>query len=270
MTLTKIYGVIGQPIEHSLSPLMHNAAFVATGQNAYFTAFAVADLASAVAGVRALGIAGVSVTLPHKTEVIKYLDWISPEAREIAAINTIVNRQGQLCGYNTDVAGAINALAKRVNLAGKRVLIIGAGGAARALVYGAVKAGAEVGIVNRTPERGLKLAGEFGAKFLIPSELVEFAPEVLVNTTSQGMTPHVNALPIAEEFLNSSMVVMDIVYNPLKTRLLRAAEKSGAVTVDGLEMFVGQGALQFELWTGGKAPLKVMRETVLEHLLQKY
>lgn len=266
--MNRLYGVIGQPIAHSLSPLMHNAAFAATGQKAHFTAFAVDDLAIAIAGIRALGIAGVSVTLPHKTEVIKYLDWIDPEALEIAAVNTIVNRQGQLCGYNTDVAGALNALAKRVNLAGKRVLIMGAGGAARALVYGAVKAGAQVAIANRTSRRGQVLAEEFGAQFLTQPELVEFSPEVLVNTTSLGMTPNVNELPLAESFLNSSMVVMDIIYNPLKTRLLKAAEKSGSVTVDGLEMFVGQGALQFELWTGKKAPLKIMRETVLEHLLQ--
>jgi shikimate dehydrogenase len=269
MTLTKIYGVIGQPIAHSLSPLMHNAAFAAAGQKAYFTAFAVDDLASAIAGIRALGIAGVSVTLPHKTEVIKYLDWISPEAREIAAVNTVINRQGQLCGYNTDVAGALNALTKRVDLAGKRVLILGAGGAARALVYGTVKAGAEVAIANRTSERGQMLAEEFGAQFLSPSEISKFSPEVLVNTTSLGMFPNVEALPLAESFLNSSMLVMDIIYNPLKTRLLKAAEKSGAVIVDGLEMFVGQGALQFELWIGEKAPLKVMRETVLEQLLHK-
>ena len=270
MTLTKLYGVIGQPIAHSLSPLMHNAAFAAAGKNAYFSAFAVDDLAAAIVGVRALGIAGVSVTLPHKTEVIKYLDWISPEAREIAAVNTIINRQGQLCGYNTDVAGALNALTKKVDLAGKRVLILGAGGAARALVYGSVKAGAEVAIANRTPKRGQALAEEFGAQFLTPSELGRFSPEVLVNTTSLGMFPNIAALPLAENFLNSSMLVMDIIYNPLKTRLLKAAEKSGAVIVDGLEMFVGQGALQFELWTGEKAPLKIMRDTVLEHLSQKY
>jgi shikimate dehydrogenase len=269
MVQNLLYGVIGQPITHSLSPLMHNAAFAAVGQKAHFTAFAVDDLASAITGIRALGVAGVSVTLPHKTEVLKYLDWISPEALEIAAVNTIVNRQGQLCGYNTDVAGALNALVKKVDPAGKRVLIIGAGGAARALVYGAVKAGAEVVITNRSSERGLRLAKEFGAKFLTPFDLVEFSPEVLVNTTSLGMTPQVDALPIAENYLNSSMVVMDIVYNPLKTRLLAAAEKCGALTVDGLEMFVGQGVMQFELWTGKKAPFKIMRAAVLEELLQK-
>ena len=154
MTLTKLYGVIGQPIAHSLSPLMHNAAFADAGQKAHFTAFAVDDLASAIAGIRALGIAGASVTLPHKTEVIKYLDWISPEAREIAAVNTIINRQGQLCGYNTDVAGALNALTKRVDLAGKRVLILGAGGAARALVYGTVKPGPRLLLQIALPSGG--------------------------------------------------------------------------------------------------------------------
>ncbi len=266
MTMPELYGVIGQPIAHSLSPLMHNTAFVATGYKAYFTAFAVDDLAAAIAGVRALRITGVSVTLPHKSSVIKYLDWVAPEALEIAAVNTIVNRAGRLCGYNTDVAGALNALTKKVDLVGKRVLILGAGGAARALVYGAVKAGAQVMIANRTPERGRKLAKEFGAEFLTAAELVEFSPEVLVNTTSLGMVPNVTALPVPESFISSDMVVMDIVYNPLKTRLLEVAELNGAVTVDGLEMFVGQGARQFELWTGEKAPVKKMRDVVFEHL----
>ena len=269
MTITKLYGVIGQPIEHSLSPLMHNAAFAAIGYKAYFTAFAVDDLAAAVAGTRALGIAGASVTLPHKTEIIKYLDWGAPAAREMAAVNTIVNREGRLCGCNTDVSGALQALARKVDLRRKRVLILGAGGAARALVYGTVKAGAEVAIANRTAERGQLLADEFGVKFLPLSACKEFSPEVLVNTTSLGMFPQVEGLPVPETFLNSAMVVMDIIYNPLKTRLLRAAENCGAGIVDGLEMFVGQGALQFELWTGEKAPFKLMRDVVLEHLLRK-
>ena len=266
MAINLLYGVIGQPIAHSLSPLMHNAAFAATGQTAHFTAFAVEDLKSAISGIRALGIAGVSVTLPHKSEVIKYLDWVDQEALEIAAVNTIVNRQGKLCGYNTDVTGALTALTAKIELAGRRFLLLGAGGAARALVYGAVKAGAQVAIANRTPERGRALAEEFGAQFLLPSEFAEFAPEVLVNTTSLGMFPNVDVLPLPESCLHSGMVVMDIVYNPLKTGLLKAAEKCGALTVDGLEMFVAQGALQFELWTGKKAPLKVMRQTVLEFL----
>ncbi len=263
MVNNHLYGVIGQPVAHSLSPMMFNAAFAASGYNAHFSAFAVDDLGAAIAGIRALGIAGASVTLPHKTEVIKYLDWVDEEALEIAAVNTIVNRQGRLCGYNTDVAGAMNALLSKTGLSGRRVLILGAGGAARALVYGAVKAGAQVAVANRTPERGQALASEFGARFLTRSEWADFSPEILVNTTSVGMTPEIDSMPLPETFLTPVMVVMDIVYNPLQTRLLKVAEKCGAQTIAGLEMFVGQGVLQFELWTGKKAPLEVMRQTVL-------
>ena len=267
MRQNQLFGVIGQPVAHSLSPLMHNAAFAAIGYDAHFSAFAVDDLAAAIAGIRALGIAGASVTLPHKTEVIKYLDWVDEEALEIAAVNTIVNRDGQLCGYNTDVTGAMNALRLKTELGGRRILILGAGGAARALVYGALKAGAQVAIANRTPERGQALAAEFGARFLNLSEWDDFAPEILVNTTSLGMTPDIDSMPLSADFLNPAMVVMDIVYNPLQTKLLKTAEACGAQTIDGLAMFVGQGALQFELWTGRKAPFAVMRQTVLECLL---
>ncbi len=266
MALVPLYGVIGNPIGHSLSPIMHNAAFAATGRVAYFSAFQVKDLRTAMAGVRALGVAGLSVTLPHKTEVIKYLDWVDDQALAISAVNTVANRQGRLCGYNTDVTGALVALQAKIELAGCRVLILGAGGAARALVYGTVQAGAEVAIVNRSVERGMALAKEFGVQFLTVPEVEKFQMEVLVNTTSLGMAPESGKIPLPAALLNSSMVVMDIVYNPLKTRLLKAAENCGALTIDGLEMFVAQGALQFEMWTGGKAPLSVMRQAVLNQL----
>ncbi len=266
MVENRLYGVIGQPVAHSLSPLMHNTAFAVTGFEAHFSAFAVTDLEAAVAGIRALGIAGVSVTLPHKTAVIKHLDWIDDEALAIGAVNTIVNRCGRLCGYNTDVSGAINALQSKIELSGRKVLILGAGGAARALVYGALKAGSSVAIGNRTADRGQALAEEFGACFLSRSEWDGFAPEILVNTTSLGMSPEVDKMPLPETFLTPEMVVMDIVYNPLRTRLLKAAKECGAQTIDGLTMFVGQGALQFELWTGKKAPFEVMRQTVLAEL----
>lgn len=245
---------------------MHNAAFAATGQAASFSAFQVDDLDSAMAGVRALGIAGLSVTLPHKTKVMKYLDWIDDQALAISAVNTVVNRQGRLCGYNTDVTGALAALQVKTKLSGCRVLILGAGGAARALVYGAAKAGAQVAIVNRSLERGVALAKEFGVQFLDFAEIEKFKLEVLVNTTSLGMAPEIEQIPVPVTLLKSSMVVMDIVYNPLKTKLLEAAAECGAVTIDGLEMFVGQGALQFEMWTGFKAPVQVMRQAVLEQL----
>ena len=246
---------------------MHNAAFAATGQAAYFNAFEVEDLESAIAGVRALGIAGLSVTLPHKTRVMEYLDWIDDQALKIAAVNTVVNRQGRLCGYNTDASGALAALQGKIDLAGRRVLIIGAGGAARALVYGVVGAGGRVAIANRSAGRGVDLAKEFGAQYLPFSEIESFQTEVLVNTTSVGMVPESELIPVSAALIKSSMVVMDIVYNPLKTKLLEVAEKRGAVTIDGLEMFIGQGALQFEMWTGQKAPLKVMRQAVLDQLV---
>ena len=267
MALIPLYGVIGNPIAHSLSPIMHNAAFAATGQAASFSAFQVEDLKSAMAGVRALGIAGLSVTLPHKTRVMEYLDWIDDQALKIAAVNTVVNRQGRLCGYNTDAAGALAALQEKIELAGRRVLILGAGGAARALVYGIVRAGGRVAIANRSAERGAALAKEFGAQYLAFSGIENFQAEILVNTTSLGMAPESERIPVSPALLKPSMVVMDIVYNPLKTRLLEADEKCGAVTIDGLEMFIGQGALQFEMWTGQKAPLQVMRQAVLDQLV---
>lgn len=266
MVLIPLYGVIGNPIGHSLSPIMHNAAFAATHKRAFFSAFQVEDLESAMAGVRALGIAGLSVTLPHKTEVMKYLDWIDEQALSIAAVNTVVNRQGRLCGYNTDAAGALAALQTKIELGGRRVVILGAGGAARALVFGVAKAGGQVAIVNRSAERGAALAKEFGVQYLTFPEIEKFQAEVLVNTTSLGMAPESERIPVSATLLKPSMVVMDIVYNPLKTRLLEAAEKCGAVAIDGLEMFIGQGALQFEMWTGLKAPLQVMRQAVLEQL----
>lgn len=266
MALVPLYGVIGNPIGHSLSPVMHNAAFAATGQTAYFNAFQVEDLASAMAGVRALGVAGLSVTLPHKTKVMEYLDWIDDQAQKIAAVNTVVNHQGHLCGYNTDVTGALAALQGKTELAGRRVLILGAGGAARALVYGVSEIGGRVAIANRSAERGMALAKEFGTLYLATSEIENFQAEVLINTTSLGMAPASELMPLSPTLIKPSMVVMDIVYNPLRTRLLETAEKCGAVTIDGLEMFIAQGALQFEMWTGQKAPIKVMRQAVLDQL----
>ena len=268
MGLIPLYGVIGNPIGHSLSPVMHNAAFAAVGLNSYFNAFQVADLKAAITGVRALGIAGLSVTLPHKTEVIQYLDWVDEQALAISAVNTIVNRQGCLCGYNTDATGALEALQAKIELRGRRVVILGAGGAARALVYGVAKAGGQVAVVNRSVKRGANLAKEFGVRSLSFAEIEEFKPDILVNTTPLGMAPDIEQIPVSADLLNPSMVVMDIVYNPLKTKLLEAAEKCGAQTIDGLEMFVAQGALQFEMWLGLKAPVKVMRAAVLKQLLK--
>jgi shikimate dehydrogenase len=266
-----LYGVIGNPVGHSLSPVMHNAAFQKAGVAAFFGAFAVAEdqLAAALAGMRALGIKGFSVTIPHKVAVIEQLDEVDEEARRIGAVNTVINRGGRLCGSNTDAPGALRALREKIDPAGRRVLVLGAGGAARALVYGLTRAGAEVFIANRSPEKGRRLAAEFAAAAIAISELKDFSCEILVNTTPVGMFPAVDRMPVPESLLKPGMVVMDIVYNPLRTRLLAAAAARGAAIVDGLGMFVGQGALQFELWTGRPAPLEIMRRAVLEVLQKK-
>ena len=271
MTLVKprLFGVIGNPVAHSLSPVMHNAAFRALGIDAFFGAFAVADLKTAMAGMRALGIKGFSVTIPHKIEVMDYLDEVDETACRIGAVNTVVNRDGRLYGSNTDAPGALNALREKIDPGGCRALVVGAGGAARALVYGLVQAGAEVVVCNRSREKGRRLASDFGVEEVGRDSLDRFNCDILINTTPVGMFPSTDRMPVPESLLRPGMVVMDIVYNPLRTCLLNVAAARRAETVDGLGMFIGQGALQFELWTGVRAPVAIMRRAVLEVLENK-
>lgn len=263
---TSLYGLIGNPVAQSLGPLMHNRAFAAIGYNAVYLAFKVADPDSAIKGIRALNFKGVSVTLPHKVAVMEYLDDVDETAARIGAVNTIVNRQGRLIGYNTDCPGAIKALRTQTTLQSKSVAIIGAGGAARAIGFGLVSAGARVTILNRTTTAGERLAADLQAEF---SPLNDWQPnryEILINTTPVGMYPEKDASPISKEALSENMVVMDIIYNPIKTCLLKAAEAKNCRTIDGVAMFVFQGAHQFELWTGQRAPVEVMHRAVLEAL----
>ncbi|MEA3231067.1 MAG: shikimate dehydrogenase [Thermodesulfobacteriota bacterium] len=263
---TALYVVIGDPVAHSLSPVMHNAAFDLTGINAVYVALRVTDPAGAVAAIRTLSIAGVSVTIPHKTTVIDYLDQLDPVAETIGAVNTIVNQNGKLIGYNTDGLGAVRALAKKISIAHKRVTIIGAGGAARAIGYAVTEQGARVTIANRTVQRGEALAGDLRTDFLPLRDFTGNSCDVVINTSPVGMHPDTDATPIDDSILRSDMVVMDAVYNPLVTRLLRAAGRTGCITVSGADMFVYQGAAQFELWTGKPAPVDVMRIAVLSAL----
>ncbi len=261
-----LYMVIGNPIAHSLSPVMHNSALAHSGLNGYYMAFQVEDIAAAVNGIRGLGIIGASVTIPHKIAVMQYLDKIDQMAAGIGAVNTIYNKGGVLYGYNSDCEGAVKALAGHTEIKGKAVAVVGAGGAARALGFGLKQAGATITIINRTHTRGEKLAQDLGCRFYPLGELTELPYHIVVNATPVGMTPDVDGLPLPTSMLERESLVMDMVYNPLKTRFLKEAESIGCVTVDGVSMFVHQGAFQFELWTQRKAPVDVMRNVVLEAL----
>lgn len=263
---TQVYAVIGDPVSHSLGPLMHNAGFAKRGINAVYVAFQVSDLPGAMAGIRGLNIRGCSVTIPHKVAVMDLLDEVDPLARQIGAVNTIVNHDGRLCGFNSDSPGAMAALLEKTPVIHRKVAVIGAGGAARALAHGVITQGGQLTIVNRSHHRGRRLADEVGGDFCPLSEFYGAGVEILINTTSVGMAPETDRMPVSHACLRPGMTVMDIVYNPLETQLLRAARTAGCTLVDGVAMFVHQGAFQFQRWTGRKAPVQLMKKTVLEAL----
>lgn len=263
---TRMYLVMGDPVSHSLSPAMHNAAFRWTGHNGVYLACRVTRLPEAVAGVRALSVHGCSVTLPHKVPVMELLDQVDPVARQIGAVNTIVNDDGRLIGFNSDSPGAMAALLEKSPIANRRVAVIGAGGAARAVAHGIRAHGGRLIIVNRSPDQGSLLADELGCDFCPLADFVGIEVDIVVNTTPVGMVPQTEAMPVARRCLRPGMTVMDIVYNPRETRLIKAAREAGCAVVDGVAMFVYQGAFQFERWTGTKAPVAVMRQTVLNAL----
>ncbi len=261
-----LYAVFGDPIGHSLSPVMHNSALAQAGLDGHYMAFRVRDIAAAVSGIRGLGIGGASITIPHKIGVINHLDRIDSLAADIGAVNTVVNNRGVLHGYNSDCAGAIKALKAKTDINGKDVALIGAGGGARAAGFGIKHEGGRLTLINRTREKGEKLAEDLNCEFKPLSEINRLPYHIVVNATSAGMKPHNYSTPVDTGLLERGIVVMDMVYNPLKTRLLAAAENIGCTTVDGVSMFVNQGAVQFELWTGRKAPVDVMRSVVLDEL----
>ncbi|RPJ14774.1 MAG: shikimate dehydrogenase [Desulfobacteraceae bacterium] len=263
---TSVYAVFGDPISHTLSPVMHNSAFEYAGVNGVYLAFRVQDIKNAITSVRTLGIKGVSVTIPHKMEVIKYLDEIDDTVLKIGAVNTVINSEGRLKGYNSDGTGAVKALSEKTQIMGKSVAIIGAGGAARALGFCIKKEGGRITVVSRNRKKGEMLAKNLSADYRPLNDIGEIKYDILINATPAGMYPNTDEMPVEGRHLEKGMIVMDVVYNPLKTRLLLEAEKAGCITVDGVSMFVHQGAFQFELWTGIKAPLDIMKKAVLEKL----
>ncbi len=259
---TRIFGVAGNPIAHSLSPLMHAAAFRRENVNAVLLPLKVKALADLLTLVRELPVSGVAVTMPLKREVLPHLANMDPLTARIGACNTLrTGADGKLYGFNTDVAGVVRPLEKRLKLQGARILVLGAGGAGRAAVFGLVERGAEVFVVNRTHQTAVALARKAHAKVLKQELLAKSRFDAIVNTTPCGMAGFKTAMPIKENELNAG-VVFDMVYNPLETPLLKLARERGLAVIGGLEMFIQQGARQFEIWTGKPAPESEMFRVV--------
>jgi shikimate dehydrogenase len=262
-----IFALFGNPVGHSLSPLMHNATFKRMNIDANYVPFCINNLEDAVRGIRGLDIRGVSVTIPFKTAVIPYLNEVDGSSLRIGAVNTILNDgKGCLKGYNTDWIGLVRDLNESLEISGKIFAILGAGGAARAVVFGILKEGGIPVILNRTIEKGEKLARNFGCPFYPLSEIGNIKADCLINTTPVGMAPDRERSPLARESLVNFRWVVDLIYNPLKTKLLRDAEEAGCMVLPGVGMFVNQGAEQIKIWKGVEPPRAFMKQIVLERL----
>lgn len=274
-----MYGVIGDPIAHSLSPVLHNAAFEALKLDCVFLALHVkaGKVESAIQGMRGLGIHGLNVTMPHKNAVVPFLDEVDATAKFLGSVNTIRNDNDKLTGFSTDGVGALSALKKNgVKLNGEKVLLLGGGGAAKAIAYTLAKEVKALKILNRSPETTNALTETISREFnkqvsdglLEPSSIQENLQnaDVLINATSVGMHPNIEHSLVEPQLLRRDLTVMDIVYNPVKTKLVRDAERVGAKVVSGVEMLIYQGAASFEIWTGKTAPIEVMRKAALNKL----
>lgn len=276
---TVVYGIIGDPIEHSMSPAMHNAAFQKLGMNAVYIPFRVKEerLPLAINGIRALNIKGFNVTIPHKIAIMALLDEIDPLATKIGSVNTVVNRDGKLTGYNTDSGGFIRALlCENISLKDKTVVVLGAGGAAISACFALANHNCNIIIINRT----LSQAKLWADKIYINTNILPVVlplnndslssalkrADILINATSVGMWPDTDSTLVTAEYMHPGLIVYDLVYNPLETRLLKEARKAGAKCISGMEMLLYQGIEAFELLTGRKAPEKTMRNALAREL----
>lgn len=276
---TKIYGIIGDPVTHTLSPLMQNAAFKAMGLNCIYIPFKVknTELNVAIEGIRALNIHGLNVTMPHKLKIIPIIDRLDPLAKKIGAVNTVVNEEGTLTGYNTDAAGFSKALFENgVDPQGKKIVVFGAGGVSRAICFALAEQECEINIVNRTIDRARELASlvsivssqKVKSFSMFGRDLYESLDEadIVVNATSMGMGETTGKSVVTAGLLHSSMVVFDTIYHPIETQLLRDAKKIGAQVIDGLDMLLWQGAVAFKKWTGSDAPFELMKNELTRAL----
>jgi 3-dehydroquinate dehydratase/shikimate dehydrogenase len=263
---TRVYGVIGDPVGHSLSPLLHNAGFLARKIDAVYLPFLVKNLHDFLRAVPEFGIRGFSVTIPHKQSILKHLEECEPLAAKIGAVNTVVVwRDGSLVGSNTDYLGILRALEKKLVLPGSRILIFGAGGVARAAAFALAKAGALVAICARRDKIARELAKAIGGEVVPRRALKSETFDAILNATPIGMHPHDRISPLSPRELNCR-VVMDLINRPRMTQLLKLAARKGLATISGVEMFIPQGVAQWELWTGQRAPESAMRKAVLQAL----
>jgi len=267
----KIYGIVGHPVAHSLSPVMHNAAFKAEGIDAEYKVFDIdpedpENLANFCYETDLNNIAGFSVTIPYKQTIMQYMDNYDPLAKTIGAVNTVANENSNLNGYNTDTTGAIQALREKTDINGKKVLVMGAGGAARAISYGLKEFGADVYIFNRTKEKADALADEFDLETIDYLQIPQAKFDIIINATSVGMSPNTDECLLHAKQIPKGCVVMDIVTSPMETRLLKEAKKAGAETITGERMLLHQACGQFEIWFGKPAPIEVMEKALYENL----
>jgi shikimate dehydrogenase len=272
---TELYCIFGSPVRHSISPVIHNAAFREMEIDAVYLAFEPASIGGAVSSMKTLGISGASITIPYKIDVCRHCDEMDPLAAGIGSVNTLVNTGGRIIGYNTDGYGALRSIEQRgISLKGKTCLILGNGGSARAIAFTLAGHGVSIIIAGRNEERISKLAGDISAispnahSALLGSIDRGFMEtiDIIINTTPIGMAPDTGSVPIDIDCINKRHIVFDIVYAPHETRLLAAARDKGCPVVFGVDMLVMQGARQFEIWTGLDAPVETMRRAAHRHL----
>ncbi|HHT9136280.1 MAG TPA: shikimate dehydrogenase [Candidatus Wunengus sp. YC60] len=271
-----IYGLIGNPVSHSISPIIHNTLFKEMNLNSIYVPFKVDNIGEFIREFRGLDVKGYSVTIPHKESVVNHLDAVDPIAEKIGAVNTIVNKDGQLTGFNTDCEAAIKVLeginqasAKSLGntyLKGKKVTIVGAGGAARAIAFGLKERQAQITIINRNYERAQSLAGDVGCIAKKIDDPQAFDTDIFINATPVGMFPKINETPIDKNKLKPNMIVFDTIYNPIETKLLNDARTQGCIIVNGLSMFVHQAAAQFKLWTGRMPSVEIIENIAYKYL----
>jgi 3-dehydroquinate dehydratase/shikimate dehydrogenase len=266
---TKVYGVAGNPVRHSLSPLMHNMAFRRETVNAVFLPLQTTRMSDLLTLTREVPLHGMAVTMPFKSDIMKHLEKTDALSEKIGACNTVVRAQdGKLYGFNTDVAAIVRPLERRLQLSGAKILVLGAGGAGRAAAFGLAEKGAEVFICNRTPETAKKLARQAKAKSIRRELLAKTSFDAIVNATPVGMRGAKPASPLEAKEINARLL-FDLVYNPIDTPLIRMAREKGLPVITGVEMFVHQGARQFEIWTGKPAPEEEMLRVVVHALRQE-